>query len=196
MLFVRKDTPANSIASETILTEGLYVEVKLRRQKWLINRFCNLSKSIIGQHMEVLGKNMDVYSSTCEDFVFLGDFNTGMDYSALKDFCSNLYSLASLINNPTCWKNASKPTCIDLILTNHQKIFQNTNDIETGLSGFHKMVITIIKTTFCKFKPKIRNYRKYKNFQNNIFRDSILEELLQVQINNNVDGFNNVLRIY
>ena len=114
--------------------------------------------------MEVLGKNMDVYSSTCEDFIFLGDFNTGMDYSALKDFCSNLYSLASLINNLTCWKNASKPTCIDLILTNHQKIFQNTNDIETGLSDFHKMVITIIKITFCKFKPKIRNYRKYKNF--------------------------------
>ena len=76
--------------------------------------------------MEAIDKNMDSYSSTYENFIFEGDFNAGMKHSALKDF-RNLYSLTSMINKPTCWKNPTKPTCIDLILTNHPKFFQNTN---------------------------------------------------------------------
>ena len=115
----------------------------------------NPNKSIC-QHIEALAKNMDLYSSTYENFIFLGDFNARMEHSALKDFC-NLYSLTRLINRPTCWKNPSKPTCIDLILTNRPKFFQNTNVIEMGLSDFHKMVVTIMKTSFRKLKPKIIN---------------------------------------
>ena len=38
------------------------------------------------------------------------------------------------------------------------------------------------------------NYRKYKNFSKNIFRDTLLEELSQVRINNDDDEFNNFLR--
>ena len=121
----------------------------------------------ICQPMKALAKNMDFYPSTYENFIFL-DFNGGMEHSALKDFC-NLYSLTDLINRPTCWKNPSKPTCIDLILTNRPTFLQNTNVVETGLSDFHKTVVTIMKTSFCNLKPKIINYRKYKNFSNDIF---------------------------
>ena len=73
--------------------------------------------------------------------------------------------------------------------------FQNTNVNETGLSGFHKTVVTIMNTSFRKLKQKIINYRRYKNFSNDIFRDSLLEELLKVRINNDDDGFNNFLMI-
>ena len=38
-------------------------------------------------------------------------------------------------------------------------------------------------------------YRKYKNFSNDIFRGTLLEELSQIRINNDDDGFNNFLRI-
>ena len=116
-----------------------------------------------------------------------------MEHVALKDFC-NLYSLNSLINKPSCRKNLSKPYCIDLILTNRPKYFQNSNIIETELSDFHEMAVTIVKTTFRKLKPKIICYRKYKHFSNYIFRDSFLEELSQVRISNNADGFNNCLK--
>ena len=53
-----------------------------------------------------------------------------------------------------------------------------------------------MKTTFCKLKQKIINYRKSKHFSNYIFRDTLLEELSQVRIYNNDDGFSNFLRIY
>ena len=126
------------IASETSPVEGLYVKVKLRKQKWLISCSYNPNKSMICQHMEALAKNMDLYSSTYEKIFFLGDFNASVEHSALKDFC-NLYSLTRLINRSTCWKNPSK----NMILTNRPKHFQNSNEIETGLSDFHKMVVTI-----------------------------------------------------
>ena len=51
------------------------------------------------QHMEALSKRMDLYSSTYENFIFLGDFNAGMEDIALKDLCS-LYHRTSLINKP------------------------------------------------------------------------------------------------
>ena len=49
---------------------------------------------MIRQRMEALGKNMDLYTSAYENFNFLGDFNAGMEHSALKDFF-NLHSLTS-----------------------------------------------------------------------------------------------------
>ena len=39
--------------------------------------------------------------------------------------------------------------------------FQHSNVIETGLSEFHKMVVTIMKTTF---RSRKLSYRKYKLF--------------------------------
>ena len=101
--FLYGKIPAKRIASETPPVEDLYVEVKLRKQKWLINCSLNPNKSMISQHMEALGKNMDIYFSTYENFIFFDDFNAGMVHSVLKDFC-NLYSLTSLINKPTFWK--------------------------------------------------------------------------------------------
>ena len=74
------------LASETSPVEGLYVDVKLRKQKWLISCSYNPNiKSMISQHMEALGKIMDLYSSAYENYIFLADFNAGMEHSALND---------------------------------------------------------------------------------------------------------------
>ena len=85
-----------------------------------------------------------------------------------------IFFLTSLINKSTCWKNPSNPSCIP-------KYFENTNVIETGLSEFHKMVVT---TTFSKLKTNIICYRKYKHFSNDTFRDNLLEELSQAKRRN------------
>ena len=41
--------------------------------------------------------------------------------------------------------------------------------IETGLSDFHKMCITVMKMYYSKQKPTIIHYRKFKDFNNNAF---------------------------
>ena len=69
-----------------------------------------------------------------------------------------------------CYKSINNPSCIDLILTNDSKSFQNTYTVSTGLSDFHKMSLSVIKTKFVKIKPKEIVYRTYKHFDNNTFR--------------------------
>ena len=51
-----------------------------------------------------------------------------------------------------------------------------------------------MKMTFRKLRQKIILYQKHKHFSNDTFRDNLLEELSQVQISNNYNGFNNFLK--
>ena len=54
------------------------------------------------------------------------------------------------------------------------------------------MVFTVIKTSYRKSQPKIIHYRNYKNFSNDIFRDSlqkILPQNLGNSCNQDVDDF-------
>ena len=60
----------------------------------------------------------------------------------MKLFCKN-YGSINLIRQPTCYKNPSKPACIDLILTNLSCSFPSTYVVETGLSDFHLITLTV-----------------------------------------------------
>ena len=72
---------------------------------------------------------------------------------------SSLNDLTSLIDQPTCYKNPDKVTCIDLILTNCPNYFQKNNAFETALSDFHMMVSTELKMGFQKPKFHIVAHR-------------------------------------
>ena len=79
-----------------------------------------------------------------------------------------------MVNKATCNKNPDKLTCVDLILANCPRSFQNFCVVEAELSDFDKMVATVMKTSYRKSQPKIIHYCNYKNFSNDIFND-ILE---------------------
>ena len=64
----------------------------------------------------------------------------------------NSYDLKNLVKEPTCFR-ANNPRCIDLILTNRYRSFQHTTTFETCLSDFHKMIVTVLKTTYTKSGP-------------------------------------------
>ena len=65
------------------------------------------------------------------------------------------FILKSMGNKLTCFKNASSPSYINLILTNCPRLFQNSRVINTGL---HKMVVTAMKAPIWKLQPKIIHY--------------------------------------
>ena len=71
----------------------------------------------------------------------------------------------------------ANPTCIDLMLTNSNQSFQNSYTIETGLSDFYKMIVTVSKVYFQKREAKIINYRDYRNFSNEKFRQQVLKDI-------------------
>ena len=64
-----------------------------------------------------------------------------------------------------------------MILTNIPRSFQGTCVIETGLSDFHFMTLTVMKKSFKKFQPRIINYRSYKHFSNDTFRKDLIDKL-------------------
>ena len=64
--------------------------------------------------------------------------------------------------------------------------------METGISDFHKMVITVLKSFTKKQKQKIIHYRN--TFDTNLFKEELNNELLGID-NNNVElaGFTNTV---
>ena len=65
------------------------------------------------------------------------------------------------------------PSCIDLIITNRPKSFQNSVVIETCLSDFHKMSLTVSKIFYKNQRPNIVRYRNYRNFDNERFMNDV-----------------------
>ena len=137
---------------------------------------------------------MDIYSTLYENTILVGDFNVDVNDPIMGFFCES-YNFKSLIKDPTCFKNPENPSCIDLILTNSPYSFQNSCVIETGLSDFHKMTVSVMKTTFQKLKPKIVNYRDYSGFSNDDFRKNLLHNLSLEIINTNSNGLEKFLQI-
>ena len=81
----------------------------------------------------------------------MGDFNADLSNNFVDSFCGS-YSLKCLLKKSTCFKNPDHSACIELILTNRQKRFQNSTIIETGLSDFHNLAVTVLKSYFKKQK--------------------------------------------
>ena len=111
---------------------------------------------MIEEHLKSIG------NALYENFIFIGDFNSEITEEPMKSFC-NTYNFKCLVKEPPCFKNIDNPSCIDLILTNKPSYFQNNCVIETGLSDFHKLTITTLKSYYQKKEPRIITYRNYKN---------------------------------
>ena len=188
MLFVRDDIPSNLLTIEEKPIEIFYVELNLRNSKWLINCSYNPHKNSIGNHLNRISESLDLLSSDYEKMIFLGDFNVTDDEHHMKSFCEN-YGLKNLIRQPTCYKNPSNPVCIDLILPNVPRSFQSTCVVETGLSDFHLMTLTVMRKSFKNYQPKMINYRSYKNFLNEKYRETLINNWSEENVINNDDGF-------
>ena len=147
ILFVTEDIPSNLAEAEEKPVEGFYIELNLCNDKWLLNCSYNPHKNNIGNRLKALSDFLDSHSSTYDKVLILGGFNVEVDDQNMRTFC-NSYSLTSLIKQPTCYKNPSHPKCIDLILTNVPRSFQTTCVIETRLSDFHLMTLTVMRKSF------------------------------------------------
>ena len=118
----------------------------------------NPHRNNIVNQLDSLSKNLALYSSAYDDYIAIGDFNIEADNKETSSFCDT-FDVTSLIKEPSCYKNPDNPSCIDLILTNKPLSFQNSCAVETGLSDFHRMILTVTIMTFQKLKPRIISYR-------------------------------------
>ena len=80
---------------------------------------------MISEHLNEIGKNLDLSLSKYDNLMLIRPLNAELTEAAISDFCE-IYNLKHLIKDKTCFKNPTKPTCIDLIVTNRPKCFQDT----------------------------------------------------------------------
>ena len=184
LIYVREDIPSKQLSKHTFTksVEGLFIEINLRKTKLLFfggyrseHKDFGLSKD---DFLEQITFALDKYS-TYDKVLLAGDFNIDKGEEKLQDFLFER-NLKNLVKEDTCFKNVNNPSCIDLFLTNCGPSFQHTTTVTTGLSDFHKMVVTVMKTTFPKVQPKIVYYRDYKNFDLYAFRTDLRTQLSKI----------------
>ena len=171
MIYVREDIPSDILTKHNMdpKMEAIFIEVNLRKTKILLIAVYN-SPSIKYRVPEVeffeqIAHALDVYSGY-DKFVIAGDLNinafSDVD-GALDDFMDEFHA-KNLVKEPTCFANPENPSCLDLYITNSHRSFQGTTAVATGLSDCHKMVITVLKTTFPKADPRVITYRDYSSY--------------------------------
>ena len=181
LLYIREDIPSTLVnfPGATGDIENLFVEINLRKKKWLLGCCYNPHKRMISSFLDIMKKRLNYHSSKYENFLIMGDFNSETKEKDMLEFCE-LYHLCNLIKEPTCFKNPINPSCIDLLLTNKKMCFQNSKALETNLSDFHKMTLTVLKAYYKKSKPTKITYRNYKNFNNEAFRNIVVEQMAKL----------------
>ena len=123
----------------------IFLELNFRKCKWLLVGTYHPPSQNDHYFFENLDKAIDVYSHY-ENVLLAGDLN-----AEILEFCLNSFlyqhELRNLVKEKTCFKNVSNPSCIDLSsFTNNVLSFQHMETVSTGLSDFHKSVLTVLKT--------------------------------------------------
>ena len=70
-----------------------------------------------------------------------------------------------------------------MYLTNCPKSFESTLTIETGISDFYKLLVTVLKVKHEKVPPKVIQYRDCKNFDSTRFFEKLQVRLTHLNLN-------------
>ena len=146
LFYVREDIPVKLLSVEPLPAECLFIETNLQKGKWLVCCSYNPHENNISNHLHLIRKKFDLYPSNYESIILAGGFSSEINDKCKNDFCES-YNLSSLIRESNCYKNPESPSCIDLFLTNPPNSFRNFSVMETGLSDFHRIIVTIMKTS-------------------------------------------------
>ena len=173
IIYIREDTPSKILEKHKLPqdVEGMFVELNFRKIKWLLFGTYHTPSQNDQYYFEALDKALDCYSSY-DRIVLIGDFNSEDHETCMETFLYQ-HNLTNIVKEGTCFKNSSKPSTIDLFLTNNSSYFQNTKTFFTGLSDFHKLVTTTLKISIPKNKPLQINYRNYKHFNEYSFNEDL-----------------------
>ena len=82
-----------------------------------------------------------IYYNNYDDILLMDNFNAKVSENSFSSFCE-LYEVKSIINQSTCHKNSAIASFTDLFLTSSSDSFQKSTVVETGLSDFHKLIVS------------------------------------------------------
>ena len=135
----------------------------------------DLSASATKQWIVSLTNIKDHITKLFDNYIAIGDFHLEANDTTLKHFLGS-NGLYNLLKGHSCFKG--RISFIDLLLTNRNVSFTNTQLFETGFSNDHHMVSTMLKTTFQKSEPKKLIWRDFKNFYFESYENDLLENMV------------------
>ena len=103
MTYIREDIPTKFLSVDDNPIEGLHIEINLPRKKWLLSCSSNPNKSNIGNYLESLSRNLDLYTSKYNNIIVLGDTNVEVEENQIESFFE-VFELKSLNKQQTCFK--------------------------------------------------------------------------------------------
>ena len=195
-LYVKNSIASKQLTShiENIDVESIYLEINVRKRKWLIISTYKPPTQNDPLFSENLSNNLSTYLKDYDNILLLGDFNMTPENINLQHFTDS-FNLENLIHEGTCFKGL--PSCIDLIIINRKPYFKNTSVTTTVTLNFHKLTAVSLKSQVLKAPAKHKFYRSYKNFDEDNFNKNLklkldsLEELDNSLFENNfVDVLN------
>ena len=143
LVYFKNAIIAKSLKTIKLPIEVIFMEMNLRSKKWLLYFTYNPNKSLLERHLNQSQAQLELFCKNYEHLLILGDFNANISEPILMSFCI-LLKLKNLVKEPTCYKNPNNPSCTDLFLTNCARSFHKTCVFETGLSDFHKLIVTLL----------------------------------------------------
>ena len=179
LIYVREDITSKLVAQHTLPDdiEAIFLEINFRKLKWLLCGTYHPPSQNDEYYFNSIGRALNVYGSKYDRILLAGDFNAEDHEVTISNFLE-LYNLQNLVKEKTCFKSLNNPTCIDLFLTNCNRSFMHTNVVSTGVSDCHKMILTVLKTTFKKAKPRVISYQNYKQFDERKFLSDLEQRLI------------------
>ena len=144
IIYIRSDlTSRQRTDLETDQIECISVEILVGNTKWLVMGMYKPPSMKPDTFSTDLQKYLDKVHISIENFILLGDLNYDLSDptkgKTLRDMF-DIFNLQNLIKKPTCFMKDSKPSLVDVILTNKPKLFMISDQCGTGLSDWHNMV--------------------------------------------------------
>ena len=108
MIYLEKKIILKFIENEAF--EGFFVEINLRKKKWLLCYSYNPDKNKILSYLHVISKVLDDLSKKYDK----SDFNNEPEEKDMSNFLKT-YHLKNIVKRKTCFKNLDRPSCITLL---------------------------------------------------------------------------------
>ena len=170
MQYVRKGVVCSRVPLfEVASLELICSELTVNKKKWIIYSIYRPPEPRdLDSFFSALSISLNSALDKYDNVILMGDININTfdkedgANQKLVNFC-DVFGLSNLVTAKTCFTKTSSSS-IDVILTNRVRSFQKTSVFETGLSDYHGLVVTVLKSHIPRLKPKVIKYRNYKNF--------------------------------
>ena len=178
------------------------MELKLKTENWILiscYRPPNLHDSVFTENITSI---LDKSPVKTDNILVLGDLNYNLldqyRHGKILSDINDIFDMSCLLSKPTCFRG-DQGTLLDVFLTNRPKKFYKSTSVETGISDFHHIIITVMKGSNQKPSQKYHTSRSYKKFDETKFLYDLNNDLATVILTlsdyeNNCSTLGNIIK--